>query len=145
MVDAVVYLPQLGTEFLARNIELEDIAQTSEEGFVDVVNEVSSENNDAGKSLYVIQQHAHIHVGIAICGAPTRTKNAGVLGEFRRCYGTHLLPVLSPKRPSASSKTKMASWCLASWKMASMFLVLSPTHLLSSSPQLTTLRGLPTS
>ena len=50
----------------------------------------------------------------------------------------HELDVLCPNSPSASSNTKMASCCLASWKMESMFLVLSPTHLLSSSPQFTT-------
>ena len=51
---------------------------------------------------------------------------------------THVVVVLCPNSPSASSNTRMASCCLASWKMASMFLVLSPTHLLSSSPQFTT-------
>lgn len=54
------------------------------------------------------------------------------------CLWTHAVVVLCPNSPSASSNTRMASCCLASWKMASMFLVLSPTHLLSSSPQFTT-------
>ena len=69
----------------------------------------------------------------------------GGLGRLGEGLVTHLMDVLAPNSPSASSKTKMASWCLASWKMASMFFVLSPTHLLSSSPQLTTFRGFPTS
>ncbi len=51
---------------------------------------------------------------------------------------TYIIVVLDPNRPSASSKTRIASECLASSKMASMFFALSPTHLLSSSPQLTT-------
>ena len=50
----------------------------------------------------------------------------------------HLMGVLDPKSPSASSNTKMASELRDSSKMASIFFVLSPTHLLSNSPQFTT-------
>jgi len=51
---------------------------------------------------------------------------------------TYVITVLDPNNPSASSNTRMASKWRASSNMASMFFVLSPTHLLSSSPQFTT-------
>ena len=41
--------------------------QTSEECHVYIANEVSGEDNDTRKPFYVIQQHTHIHIGIAIC------------------------------------------------------------------------------
>jgi len=51
----------------------------------------------------------------------------------------------APKRPSASSKSRIDSFCLASRKRASMFLGVSPTNRDTSSAQLTTFSGLPTS
>ena len=51
---------------------------------------------------------------------------------------TYVIVVRDPNNPSASSNTRMASEWRASSNMASMFFVLSPTHLLSSSPQFTT-------
>ena len=51
------------------------------------------------------------------------------------------MSVLCPNNPSHSSKTSIASVERASSNIASIFLVLSPTHLLRSSLQLTTYKG----
>ena len=52
-------------------------AQSPEEGLVDVVDEVGSEDDDAWEPLNVVQQHTHIHIGIAVRGG------AGGEGERR--------------------------------------------------------------
>ena len=99
-------------------------------------------------SFLNVPKHIHISFVLLQGGLATHLMDVllqGDLGRLGEGLVTHLMDVLAPNSPSASSKTKMASWCLASWKMASMFFVLSPTHLLSSSPQLTTFRGFPTS
>ena len=43
-------------------------SQSSEEGLVDVLNEVCGEYNDAWKPLYVVEEHSHIDISIAISG-----------------------------------------------------------------------------
>ena len=52
------------------NIQLQHISEAPEESFVDVFNEVGGKHDDNRKPLNVVQQHSHIHVGIAISGSP---------------------------------------------------------------------------
>jgi len=41
-------------------------AEPPEEGFVNVVNEVSGEDDDAREALDVVEEHSHIHIGVAV-------------------------------------------------------------------------------
>ena len=54
-------------------------AQPSEEGLVQVLDEVGRENDDARETLNVVEQHSHVHVGIAISGRAVDRKVEGVL------------------------------------------------------------------
>ena len=62
------HLPELSSHFQVGHLKLQHITQSSEEGLVNVVNEVCGEDDDAGEALDVVQQHPNVHVGIAICG-----------------------------------------------------------------------------
>ena len=43
-------------------------AEPPEECLVNVVNEVSGEDDDAREALDVVEEHSHIHIGVAIRG-----------------------------------------------------------------------------
>lgn len=68
-----MYLPHLGTMLGWGNFKLQYKLEPSKESLVHVVNEVGSEDNDSRESLNVIQQHSHIHVGIAISRCTANT------------------------------------------------------------------------
>ncbi len=51
------------------------ITQSSEEGFINIVDEIGGEDNDASITLYMVQQHPHIHVGIAISRRAINTED----------------------------------------------------------------------
>ena len=63
----IAHLPQFGSEFGWRDFKVQHKAQSPEEGFVDVVDEVSGEDDDAGEPLNVVQQYSHINIRIAVC------------------------------------------------------------------------------
>lgn len=64
------HLPELFSECLARNVQLQDKAKSSEEGHVYVVDEVGGENDDAREPLNVVQQNANIDVRIPVRRGP---------------------------------------------------------------------------
>ena len=61
------------------NIQLQHISEAPEESFVDVFNEVGGKHDDTRKPLNVVQQHSHIHVGIAISRSPGLSNKFGTL------------------------------------------------------------------
>ena len=63
----ITHLPQFGSELGWGDFKVQHKAQSPEEGFVNVVDEVGGEDDDAGESLNVVQQHSHIHIRIAVC------------------------------------------------------------------------------
>ena len=83
----IAHLPQFGSEFGWWDFKVQHKAQSPEEGFVDVVDEVSGEDDDAGEPLNVVQQHSHINIRIAVCrGAVCAREEEG--GGRRRERGT---------------------------------------------------------
>ena len=46
--------------------------QSPEESLVNVINEIGGEDDDARESLYVVEQHSNIHIGIAVSGCAVR-------------------------------------------------------------------------
>ena len=49
-------------------------SQPPEEGLVDVVNEIGSQNDDARKPLYVVKKYTYIDIGIPVCGRTDRER-----------------------------------------------------------------------
>ena len=70
------------------HVQLQDVSETTEESFVDVLNEVGGENDDTWKPFYVVQQHTHIHVGIAISGRPG---SSNIYNSHIRCLKMKIL------------------------------------------------------
>ena len=62
------YLPEFCSEITLGDVEFEYETKTSEKGFVDVINEVGGEDNDARKPLNMIEQNTHIDISISVRG-----------------------------------------------------------------------------
>lgn len=75
MLPCAHYLPEFDSEFPGRHVKLQDVAEASEECLVNVLDEVGGEDDDTSVSLNMVEEHPHIHVGIAIC---RRTKQGKV-------------------------------------------------------------------
>ena len=61
-------LPKPGSEVPRWCIKGQHEPQSSEEGLVDVVNEVGGEDDDAREPLNVVEEDTHIHISIAVRG-----------------------------------------------------------------------------
>ena len=52
-------------------------AEPPEEGLVNVVNEVSGEDDDAREALDVVEEHSHVHISIAVRGGAGEGEGGG--------------------------------------------------------------------
>ena len=66
--EPLTHLPQFGSECPGWHIKGQHEPEPPEEGLVDVVNEVRSEDDDAGEPLNVVEEHTHVHIGVAVRG-----------------------------------------------------------------------------
>ena len=59
-------LPKFSPQVVRRDAKVKDKLEPTEESPVDVVDDVCGENDDSREALNVIEQDAHVDVGIAI-------------------------------------------------------------------------------
>ena len=59
-------LPKFCPQVVRRNAKVKDELESTKERPVDVVDDVRGQNDDSREALDVVQQDAHIDVGIAI-------------------------------------------------------------------------------
>ena len=64
----LTHLPKPSPHSGGRCLKVQHEAQSPEEGLVDILNEVCGEDDDAWKSLYVVEENSHINISIAISG-----------------------------------------------------------------------------
>ena len=79
----LIYLPEFCPQLVGGDAEVKDELEPAEEGLVDVVDDVGDEDDHARETLDVVEQHAHVHVGIAIGGGTRGQTNSRIHKHIR--------------------------------------------------------------